>query len=183
MAKFEAICYDVKKLDQCSVHLYAFNTEITCKSLVNDLGIIISNKLKWDSHINQRLSKAQQKLFFLEEKHSLFYKYENKSKFIQKLHFINSPLPVKCMVLNGPICRKLEKMQRRALKWSLNKKFLRTNCNWKKLVKLEVCFVLGVVKYANFLTQRNDTSTFDWTCPIVLFRKQLNSFEIKSCEL
>ena len=97
-AKFEAICFDVKKLDQCSVHLYADDTEITCKSPVNDLGIVITNNLKWDSHINQRLSKAQQNLF-LEEKRSLFYKYESKSKFIQKLHFINSPLRVKCMVL------------------------------------------------------------------------------------
>ena len=64
-AKFEAICFDVKKLDQCSVHLYADDTEITCKSSVNDLGIIIPNNLKWDSQINQRLSKAPQKLFFL----------------------------------------------------------------------------------------------------------------------
>ena len=39
------------------------------------------------------------KAFFLEEKRSLFYKYESKSKFIQKLHFINSPLRVKCMDL------------------------------------------------------------------------------------
>ena len=62
-AKFEAICFDVKKLDQCSVHLYADDTEITCKSSVNDLGVVITNNLKWDSHINQRLSKAQQKLF------------------------------------------------------------------------------------------------------------------------
>ena len=37
--------------------------------------------------------------FFLEEKRSLFYKYESKSKFVQKLHFIDSPLRVKCMVL------------------------------------------------------------------------------------
>ena len=64
-AKFEAICFDVKKLDQCSAHLYADDTEITCKSSMNDLGIVITNNLKWDSHINQRLSKAQQKLFFL----------------------------------------------------------------------------------------------------------------------
>ena len=55
MSKFEAICFDVKKLDQCSVHLYADDTEITCKSSVNHLGIIISNMLKMDSHINQRL--------------------------------------------------------------------------------------------------------------------------------
>ena len=39
------------------------------------------------------------KAFFLEEKRSLFYKYESKSKFIQKLHFINFPVPVKFMVL------------------------------------------------------------------------------------
>ena len=64
-AKFEAICFDVKKLDQSSVHLYADDTKITCKSSLNDLGIIITNNLKWDSHINERLSKAQRKLFFL----------------------------------------------------------------------------------------------------------------------
>ena len=64
-AKFEAICFDVKKLVHCSVHLYADDTEITCKSSVIDLGIVITNNLKWDIHINQRLSKAQQKLFFL----------------------------------------------------------------------------------------------------------------------
>ena len=32
------------------------------------------------------------KAFHLEDKRSLFYKYENKSKFIQTLHFISSPL-------------------------------------------------------------------------------------------
>ena len=64
-AKFEAIF--VKKLDQCSVHLYADDTAITCKSSVNDLGIVITNNLKWDSHVSQRLSEAQQKLFFLRE--------------------------------------------------------------------------------------------------------------------
>ena len=97
-AKFEAICFDEKKLDQSSVHLSADDTEITSKSSLNDLGIIITNNLKWDSHINGRLSKAQRKLF-LEEKLSLFYKYESKSKFVQKLHFIDPPLRVKCMVL------------------------------------------------------------------------------------
>ena len=66
---------------------------------MNDLGKIIVNNLKWDSHINERLSKAQQKLFFLKRKRSLFYKYESKSKLIQNLHFIDSPLRVKCMVL------------------------------------------------------------------------------------
>ena len=58
--------------------MYADDTKITCKSLVNDLNIVITIKLKWDRHINQRQSKAQQKLFFLEEKRSLFYKYESK---------------------------------------------------------------------------------------------------------
>ena len=62
-AKFEAICFDVRELDQCSVHLYADDTKVTGKSLVNDLGLVITNNLKWDSHINQRLSKAQQKFF------------------------------------------------------------------------------------------------------------------------
>ena len=61
MAKFEAICFDVQKLDQRSVD----DTVITCKSSVNDLGKFITNRFKWDSHITQRLSKAQQKLFFL----------------------------------------------------------------------------------------------------------------------
>ena len=45
-AKFEAICFDLKKLDQSSVHLYADDTVITCKSSVNDLGIVITNNLK-----------------------------------------------------------------------------------------------------------------------------------------
>ena len=67
MAKFEAIYFDVKKLDQCSVHLYADDTETGCKSSVNDIGIIFTNKLKWDSHISQRLMKPQQKLFFLKK--------------------------------------------------------------------------------------------------------------------
>ena len=95
MAKLEAICFDVKKLDQCSVLMYADDAEITGNSSVNYLGIIITNMLKWDSHINQRLSKAQLKLF-LKEKGSLFYKYEIISKFIQKLHFINYPVRVRC---------------------------------------------------------------------------------------
>ena len=64
-AKFEAIRFDVKKLDLRSVHLYADDIEITCKISVNDLGLVITNNLKWDSHINQWLSKAAQKLFFL----------------------------------------------------------------------------------------------------------------------
>ena len=46
MAKFEDICFDVKKLDKCSVYLYADDTEITSKSSVKDLGIIITYKLK-----------------------------------------------------------------------------------------------------------------------------------------
>ena len=51
-AKFEAICFDVRKLEQCSVHLYADDTKITCKSSVNDLGIVLTNNLKCDSHNN-----------------------------------------------------------------------------------------------------------------------------------
>ena len=58
---------------------------------------------------------------------------------------------------------------------SAAKQFLRTNFNWTKSVKLEEYFVLRVVKYAKVLTQRNNISTFDWTCPTVLFGKQLNS--------
>ena len=57
---------------------------------------------------------------------------------------------------------------------SAAKQFLRTNFIWTKSVKLEEYFVLRVMKYANVLTQRYDISTFDWTCPTVLFRKQLN---------
>ena len=55
------------------------------------------------------------------------------------------------------------------------KQYLRTNFNWTKSVKLKEYFVLRVVKYINVLTQRNDISTFDWTCPTLLFGKQLNS--------
>ena len=58
---------------------------------------------------------------------------------------------------------------------SAAKQFLRTNFVLTKSVKLEEYFVLRVLKYANVLTQRNDLSTFDWTCPTVLFRKQFNS--------
>ena len=236
-AKFEAICFDVKKLDQCSVHLYADDTEITCKSSVNDLGVVITNNLKWDSHINQRLSKAQQKLFFL--KRNVPFSTNTKVKVSLYKSYILSILLYASNVWfsNWPNCRKLEKMQRRALKWALNKKFftdsdynqsliynnllpisfllvrndllmlnkiyncdtalkfddywkvfkgprsnrsaakqfLKTNFNWTKSVKFEEYFVLRVVKYANVLSQRNDISTFDWTCPTVLFRKQLNS--------
>ena len=58
---------------------------------------------------------------------------------------------------------------------SAGKQFLRKNFNWTKSVKLEVYFVLRGVKYAIVLTQRNDISTFDWTCPTELIRKHLNS--------
>ena len=54
------------------------------------------------------------------------------------------------------------------------KQFLRTNFNWTKSVKLEEYFVLRDVKYENIRTQRNDISTFDCTCPTMLFRKPLN---------
>ena len=115
------LSFHVKKSDQCSVHLYADDTEITCKSSANDLGIIITSNLKWASHINQRLSKAQQKLFFL-EKRSLFYKYESKRKFIQKLPFINS-LRVKCMVLEWGRLQKTRKDAKTSAQWALNKNF------------------------------------------------------------
>ena len=91
MAKFEKICFDVKKLDRSSVHIYADDTEITCKFSVNDLVIIITTKLNWENYINQWLSKAQQS-FFLEEKRSIFYKYEGKIKFLNKLSFLLSIL-------------------------------------------------------------------------------------------
>ena len=58
---------------------------------------------------------------------------------------------------------------------SAAKRFLRTNFNWTKSVKLEKFFVLRAVKYANVLNQRNDILTFDCICPTVSFRKQLNS--------
>ena len=45
-AKFEAICFDVKKLVQSSVHLYADDIETTCKTAVNDLGLIITNNFE-----------------------------------------------------------------------------------------------------------------------------------------
>ena len=59
---------------------------------------------------------------------------------------------------------------------SAAKQFFRTNFNWTNSVKLEEYFVLRVKKHANVLThQRNNISTFNWTCPTVLFWKQLNS--------
>ena len=103
MAKFHTICFCVKKLDQCSVHLYADDTEITCKSSLNDLCIIITIQLKLDNHINQRLSNAQQKFFFP------FYNCENEIKFILKLHSPNSALRVKCMVLQLAKLQRTEK--------------------------------------------------------------------------
>ena len=51
------------------------------------------------------------KAFFLEGERSLFYKYKSKSKFIQKLLFINSPLGVKHMVLE---LAKLQKTRKHA---------------------------------------------------------------------
>ena len=80
------LCFDVKKLDQRSVHLYTDDTEITCKSSANDLVIFTIKKLTWDSHINQWLMKAQ-KAFLLEVKRSLFYKYNSQSKFCKKFTF------------------------------------------------------------------------------------------------
>ena len=65
--KVRSYMFWCKNLDHCSVQLYADDTEITCKSSVNDLGVVINNNLKRDSHINQPLSKAQQKLFSLRE--------------------------------------------------------------------------------------------------------------------
>ena len=50
------------------------------------------------------------KAFHLEDKRSLFYKYENKSKLKQTLHFISS-LRVKCMNLE---LAKLEKTRKDA---------------------------------------------------------------------
>ena len=62
------------------------------------------------------------KVFLLEEKRYLFYKYEDKSQFIQNLVFISSPSRVKCLVLELAIFRKLEKMQGRPLKRALENK-------------------------------------------------------------
>ena len=112
-----------KKLDQCSVHLYADDTEITCKFSVNDLGIVITNNLKLDSHINQRLSKEQQKLFFL--KKNVPFSTNTRVKVSLYKNYILSILLYASndWFSNWPNCRKLEKIKRRALKWALNKKF------------------------------------------------------------
>ena len=81
-----------KELDQSSVHLYADDTEITCKSSVNDLGVIITNNLKWDSHIDERLSKAQRKHFFLKRNVPFSTITRVKVSLHKKLHFIDSTL-------------------------------------------------------------------------------------------
>ena len=87
-----------KELDQSSVHLYADDTEITCKSSVNDLGVIITNNLKWDSHINERLSKAQRKHFFL--KRNVPFSANTRVKVsLHKNYILSILLYVKCMVL------------------------------------------------------------------------------------
>ena len=86
-------------LDQCSVHLYADDTEITCKYSVKDLGRVITNNLKRDSLINLQLSKAQQKLFFLKRTVPFLTNTRVKVSFYKNLYFFNSPLRVKCMVL------------------------------------------------------------------------------------
>ena len=111
LAKFETSCFGVKKLNQRSVHLYADHTEIKCKSSVNDLSIIITNKLKWDSHINQRLSNAQQKFF-------IPFSTNTRVKASLYKNYISSLLLYASNVWfsNWPNCRKLEMMQRRTLK-------------------------------------------------------------------
>ena len=121
ITKFEAMCFDVKKLDECSVHFYAGDTKITCKSSVKDLGIIFINKLKWDSHISQLLMKAKQKFFFL--KRNVPFSTITRVKVKLYKSYILSVLLYTSNVwfLNWPNCRKLEKMQGRALKWALNK--------------------------------------------------------------
>ena len=58
---------------------------------------------------------------------------------------------------------------------SAAKQIMRTTFIWTKSAKLEEYFVLRVAKNGSVLNQRNDISTFDWTCPTVLFRKQLDS--------
>ena len=115
-------CFDVKKLDQCSIHLYADDTEITCKSSVNDLGVVITNNLKWDSQIYQWLSKAQQKFFL---KRNVPFSTNTRVKISLYKSYISSIFLYASNVWfsNWPNCRKLEKMQRRELKWALNRKF------------------------------------------------------------
>ena len=78
---------------------------------MNDLGIAITNNLKWESHIQSAAMAIEgpTKTFFLEKKRSLLHKYESKSKFMQKLHFINSPLRVKFMVLQSAKLQKTRK--------------------------------------------------------------------------
>ena len=95
----------------------------TCKSSVNHLGIIITNKLKWDSHITQRISRAQQKLFL---KRNVAFSTKTRVKVSLYKSYILSILLYASNVWfsNCPNCRKLENMQRRALKWALNNKFL-----------------------------------------------------------
>ena len=127
MAKFEAICFDVNKLDKCSVHLYADDTEITCKFSVNDLCIIFTNKFKWDSHISQRLMKAQQKLFFLNR--NVPFSTNARVKVSLYNSYILSVLLYASNIWfsNWPNCRKQEKMQRRVLNWALNEKLFTDN--------------------------------------------------------
>ena len=121
-AKIEAIRLDVKKFDQSSVHLYADDAEITCKCSVNDLGIIITNNLKWDSHINERLSKAQQQLFFL--KRIVPFSSNTRVKVSLYKNYILSILLYASNVWfsNSPNCRKLErcKDERSSVLWTRN---------------------------------------------------------------
>ena len=119
IAKLEAICLDVKELDQCCFQLFADDTYFTCKSLANDLGIIITNKLNRNSRYSQRLSKAQ-KRNSLEEKRSLLYKYESKTKFMQKLNFINSYLRANFLVLKLVKLQKIRKVKRSSGLWKRN---------------------------------------------------------------
>ena len=110
-AKFEAICFDLKKLDQSGVHLYADDIETTCKTAVNDLGIIITNNFEMGQSYQWAAIEGTTIAFFLEEKRSFFYKYESRNKFKLKLHFIDSPLRVKRMV---PQLAKLQKTRKEA---------------------------------------------------------------------
>ena len=93
-------------------------------------------------HINQRLSKAQQKHFFLEGTCSLFYKSKSKyESYILSILLYASNV----WFSNWPNCRNLEKMQRRALKCALNKKLFTDSDYNQRLIYhnlLPICFLL-----------------------------------------
>ena len=153
MAKFEAICFDVKKLYQCIVHSYADNTEIPWKSSVNDLGIVFTNNLKWDSHISQRLMKAQQKLYFLKRKVPFSTNIRRKVS-LYKSNILSVLLYASNVWFsNWPNCRQIEKMQRRALKWALNKKFF-NDSDYNQILIYHNLMPISLMNFGKFSRDR-----------------------------